>query len=149
MLKENQDIFDKIMLFPGLRLLEPVYRRYKQPLLYLFFGVLTTVLNLFVFWLCTKALPPLWANAAAWVAGVIFAYVTNRIWVFRSRRRKVWKEFLSFSAGRLATLGIEELMLWAGIDLLHLNAMPVKLAAQVLVVIGNYAVSKVLVFHQN
>ena len=145
-MNEHWDIFDKIMTLPGLRLLEPLYRRYKQPLLYLFFGVLTTALNLFVFWLCAKALPPLWANAAAWVAGVVFAYVTNRVWVFQSRSGRVWKEFLSFSAGRLATLGIEELMLWAGIDLLHLDAMPVKLAAQVLVVIGNYVVSKLFVF---
>ena len=145
-MEKNKDIFDKIMSLPGLRALYPFYSRHKEPLLYLFFGALTTLLNLFVFWLCAKAMPPLWANIIAWIAGVIFAYVTNRIWVFNSKSENLIKEFLSFTAGRLATLGLEELVLWVGISLLGLNTMAVKITAQILVIIGNYLVSKLFVF---
>ena len=80
-MEEKQDILDRIMNLPVLRAVNPFYRKYKEQLLYLFFGALTTFLNLFVFWVTAKILPPLWANVIAWVAGVIFAYVTNRIWV--------------------------------------------------------------------
>ena len=143
---ERKDIFDRIMAWPVLRIFEPFYRKYKEQLLYLFFGALTAFLTLFVFWLCAKAMPPLLANVIAWIAGVIFAYVTNRIWVFNSRSASIAAEFLAFCGGRLATLGMEELVLWLGISVLHGNIMLVKTIAQVLVIVGNYAVSKWFVF---
>lgn len=143
---ENKDIFDRIMHLPVLRIFEPFYIRFKEQLLYLFFGVLTTIVNLAVFWLALRALPPLGANVIAWIAGVLFAYVTNRTWVFHSSNEGIGREFLSFCGGRVVTLLMEELVLWAGISLLHVNPMVVKIIAQVLVVVGNYVVSKWFVF---
>ena len=75
-----------------------------------------------------------------------------RSWVFESDAKGLkllGKECLSFAAGRLATLGMEELMLWIGIDLLHVNNVVVKVIAQVAVVIGNYVISKWLVFRHS
>ncbi len=148
-MEEKKDIFDKLMELPLLRIFRPIYQKYKEQLLYLFFGALTTFLNLFVFWVCVKYLPPLWANVIAWIAGVVFAYVTNRIWVFASKSEKLMKEFISFTLGRLATLGLEELILWVGIEVLSIKTMIVKIVAQILVIIGNYLVSKWFVFKED
>ena len=145
-MEDSTDIFDKLMEFPVLRIFQPFYKRFKSPLLYLFFGFLTTVLNIAVFWLMMKLMPPLAANVIAWTAGVVFAYVTNRIWVFASRSEAIIREFISFCTGRLATLAMEELILWAGIELLSINTMAVKMFGMAAVVIGNYVISKRLVF---
>ncbi|MDO5477229.1 MAG: GtrA family protein [Eubacteriales bacterium] len=145
---EDKDIFDRLMHLPGLRLFEPFYKRFKEQLLYLFFGVLTTIVNLIVFWLALHSLPPLGANIIAWIAGVLFAYVTNRTWVFRSSSGSIVREFISFCGGRIVTLLMEELILWSGIDLLHIHAMVVKIIAQILVVVGNYIISKWFVFKE-
>ena len=131
-----------------------LYERYREPLLYLFFGGLTTLLNLILFWVLTEpfSVPALTANVIDWVICVIFAYVTNRTWVFQQKARDragILREFAGFVAGRLGTLGLEELMLYIGIDRLRLPAMIVKTAAQVLVVVGNYVISKWFVFRDS
>ena len=152
-MEKKQDIFDRIMSVRLLRPLQPLYRRYKEPLLYLFFGGLTTLLSIFIFWLFTSPLGmnALAANVISWICSVAFAYVTNRTWVFADKAEGasgVALEALKFAGGRLATLGLEELILWLGIDLLGIPAMPVKIATQVLVIVGNYVISKLLVFRR-
>lgn len=125
--------------------------KYKEPLLYLFFGGLAFFLNLGVYAVSEKIFHHLAANMIAWDAGMIFAYVTNRIWVFKSGIRTVSgirRELLSFSGGRLATFGLEELLLWIGIDIMGFCSMPVKIIAQVAVIIGNYVISKLIVFRK-
>ena len=150
---ERRDIFDRIMAMKLLAPLRPFYRRYREALLYLFFGALATLLSIGLFWLLTRcmAVPPLWANVVTWVLCVAFAYVTNRTWVFEQKAkggRDVAREAGAFALGRLATLGMEELMLWAGIDLLGIDSMVVKVVAQVAVIVVNYVISKLLVFRK-
>ena len=145
------DIFDRIMSLRLLRPLQPLYRKYKEQLLYLFFGGLTFLLSISVFYLLVNVLRmnELVANVIDWVICVVFAYVTNRTWVFQSAAagtKGICREAASFGLGRLATLGLEELLLWAGIDLLDLNSLLVKIVAQAAVIIGNYVISKCLVF---
>lgn len=149
--QNDKDIFDRIINLRPLRPLQPFYRKYKEQLLYLLFGALTTIVNLATFAFCSYSLhiKVLISNIIAWVVGVIFAYVTNRIWVFASEVKggsAVLKEIVSFTAGRLATLLMEEMMLWVGIDLLGINSMVVKVIAQIAVIVGNYIVSKLFVF---
>ena len=127
------------------------FRKYKEQILYLFFGGLTTVLSVSLFWLLTgpMSMDPLIANVIDWVVCVLFAYLTNRTWVFESSIRGpggIVKEMSSFFLGRVGTLLMEEIVLWAGISLLKIHPLPVKIAAQVLVVIGNYVISKWFVF---
>ena len=55
---------------------------------------------------------------------------------------------MSFAGGRLVTLGLEELLLWLGISVLGIPDLPVKIAAQVLVIVGNYVISKFFVFRK-
>ena len=148
---DKPDIFDRIMALRWLRPLRPFYEKFKEPLLYLFFGGLTTLLSIFLYWLFAHplGLPPLIANVFSWVLCVAFAYVTNRSWVFRDKARGakgILREAASFTAGRLATLGLEELILWLGITVLGVGDLAVKIAAQVLTIVGNYVISKFLVF---
>lgn len=83
----------------------------KELVLYLVFGVLTTVVNLIVYALCNKVMDVLISNVVAWIAAVAFAYVTNKLFVFESKswaKNIVVKEVISFAGARLLTLGIEE-----------------------------------------
>ena len=148
---EKEDIFDRIMKWPFLRIFEPFYKRNKGVLMYLFFGGLTFFVNLIAFAVCNSAIGmnELIANIIAWVVAVAFAYYTNRLWVFNAMpktRSEFWKQISSFFAGRLVTLGVEELIIFIFITKMGLAAMPVKIAAQIIVIILNYIISKVIVF---
>lgn len=150
-LESGNDIFDRIMSWRVFRPLLPFYRKYKEPLLYLFFGGVTTVLSIFLYWLFAHplGLDPLVANVVSWILCVAFAYVTNRTWVFRDKAhdpKGILREAASFVLGRLATLGMEELILYLGISVLGINDVLVKVIAQILVIVGNYVISKLIVF---
>ena len=86
----------------------------------------------------------------SWIAAVIFAYITNRKYVFESNNKKWLKEFISFVTGRLLTLLIEMFVMWFFVTLLKLNSnsyvIVFTLVAQALVIIGNYVFSKLFVF---
>ncbi|MGI6317082.1 MAG: GtrA family protein [Christensenellales bacterium] len=126
----------------------------SEAFLYLVFGALTTLLNWGVFWLLNRCFGKsfyLWANLIAWVTAVIFAYITNRILVFRSKNRSagsVAAEFLEFIGARLATLGIEEAGLWLLVGRLSCNENVSKVGLNVLVVILNFFFSKWIVFRK-
>ena len=146
---ENKDVFDRIMSLKALSFALPFYKKNKEKLLYLFFGALTTVISVVVFALFTKVIPldELIANIISWIVAVLFAFVTNRIWVFESAKDKgIIKQLLSFYSGRLVTLGVEEVLLFIFIKQLCLNEMLVKIAAQVVIIVLNYIISKLFIF---
>lgn len=149
---EPNDIFDRIMRLPGLRCFYDLYAKHKSVLLYIFFGGLTTVISIGSFAVCDRVLSinELIANVISWICAVTFAYVTNRTWVFRSdaKGREVFKEIASFYSGRLVTLGIEEAMLLICVTLLQFNSLIVKIAAQFVVLVLNYLLSKFIVFRK-
>ncbi len=146
----SQDAFDRIMSLPGLRRLYKPYEKHKQILLYMLFGAVATVVSIGTFYLFDKVLHinELIANALSWVITVAVAYLTNRTWVFCSHTKgqAARKELLGFYSGRLMTLGMEEGMLFVFVTLLCWDSMAVKLATQVLVLTGNYVISKWFVF---
>ena len=139
---QEKDIFDRIMELPVLRIVNPFYKKNKEILLYLFFGGLTflvsissyAVFNIRIGW------NALTANIASWILAVAFAYVTNRAWVFESstdRGSNLIKEITGFVGGRIATLVIEELILFIFITELGMNSILVKIVAQVVVIYIN------------
>lgn len=146
------DIFDRIMTLPGLNKLNPFYKKHKSVLLYIFFGGLTTVVSVGSFIVFDKVLHlhELIANFLSWILAVAFAYVTNRTWVFESRAKgkAIAGEAASFVGGRLATLGIEEGILLVFVTWLHLSSTWVKIAAQFVVLVLNYLISKLFVFRK-
>lgn len=146
--------------------MKKLFEKYREIISYVFFGVLTTVVNLVVFKIFDKILGSnlyLVTNIIAWIAAVIFAYITNKLWVFESKSWKadiVLKELIGFFGARILSLGIEEAGLWLMIDIMHfehINGFEImsftfdgnfiaKLIMQVVVVILNYIFSKFIIF---
>lgn len=151
-MSEKRDIFDKIMTLPVLHVFEPFYRKNKEVLLYLLFGGLTCVVSItsYVFFDVTLVMNELVANVLSWVLAVSFAYVTNKIWVFDAPAHTMGefvKQILSFFGGRVATLVVEEMILLVFVTLLAFPSVPVKVVAQVIVIVLNYVISKLFVFN--
>lgn len=146
----SRDIFDRIMELPGLRRFYKPYARHKEMLLYIFFGGCATVVSIGTFLAFDAVMNELVANVLSWIITVGFAYLTNHTWVFRSqvKGKAVWKEMLSFYSGRLLTLGLEEGILLVFATLLGWNAAGVKVTAQVVVLVGNYVISKLVIFRK-
>lgn len=150
---EKKDIFDKLMGLPVLRIFEPFYKKYKEILLYLFFGGLAFFLNVGLFMLIDATLPinELFNNIICWVVCVLMQFFTNRIWVFDGRVDSTGafvKQMTSFVGGRVFTLVLEEIILAVFITWLQMNATVVKLVAQVVVIVLNYVISKLMVFRK-
>lgn len=132
--------------------MEELLKKYRSELIYLVFGVLTTVVNYIVYFPCDWILHTAWlSNSIAWVFAVAFAYLTNKPFVFESHdwsAKTVIPEFVKFVGTRVASLVAENLILLVTVDLLGWNRIGWKLAASVLVVIMNYVGSKLLVFRK-
>ena len=148
---QEKDIFDRIMELPVLRIVNPFYKKNKEILLYLFFGGLTFLVSISSYALFNIRIGwnALTANIASWILAVAFAYVTNRTWVFEpstDRGSNLIKEITGFFGGRIATLVIEELILFIFITEFEMNSVLVKIVAQVVVIALNYVISKMIVF---
>ena len=136
-----------------------LYKKYEEIINYLIVGVLTTIVSLVVKWglLFTildakNAFQLQIAVVISWVAAVIFAYITNRIFVFKSKSKNILKEIIIFFGARLLTLGLEMLIMWFFVTLLKLDSdiwvLVWTMVAQVLVIIFNYVLSKLFVFRK-
>lgn len=134
-----------------------LYKKYKEIINYLIFGVLTTIVNLVIKYILlftilnpTNAFELQIAIIISWIAGVLFAYFTNRKFVFESKNENKLKEFISFVVARITTLLLEMFIMWFFVTLLKLNSdlyvVIFTLVAQIGVVIGNYIFSKLFVF---
>ena len=125
----------------------------KEIIMYLVFGVLTTIVSLFTYYLCsytfldtTNDIELQIANIISWIIAVIFAYVTNRKYVFNSNNTNIRKEFLDFGKSRLLTLFLDMALMFLFVTLLKFNDKIVKLFVQFIIIIGNYILSKIFVF---
>ncbi len=128
-------------------------KKYKEMILYLIFGGLTTLINILVYELFSKAFDVqyLVSNGIAWVIAVLFAFVTNRLYVFESRSRDpkvIGRQFVSFIGARLFTGLLDMLLMYIFIDLVHWNDTLVKIGANVVVIVLNYIFSKLWIFRK-
>ncbi len=148
---KKKDIFDRIMSLPVLNIFEPFYKKYKEGLLYLFFGGLTFFLSIFLFWFMDSVMHMnvVVNNTIDWVICVAFQFFTNRTWVFDGHvdnKKDFLKQAGSFTAGRLFTLVVEDLIIYVFVSLLGFPSMIIKLAATFIVIVLNYIISKLIVF---
>ena len=125
--------------------------KYWDILSYLFFGVLTTVVNYLVYLPCFNLLhmSASLSNIIAWVVAVAFAYLTNKPWVFKSHdwsRQTVIPELTKFVGCRIGSGALETGIIFLTVDILAFNGNVMKLLTSVLVVVLNYIGSKLLVF---
>ncbi len=122
------------------------YNKYREVLLYLVFGGLTTVVNIVSFFILRQFDIAVYiSNAIAWLIAVIFAFITNRKFVFESNGNKV-KELISFFAFRILSLGFDMGSMFLLIDILHIGELISKVLANILVIILNYIFSKLFIF---
>ena len=89
------------------------------------------------------------SNVLSWVLAVLFAYITNKIFVFESKSKKNVKEITSFFFFRIISLVIEMIILYIFVDMLHIDDLITKIIAQVIVIVANYVFSKVFVFKKD
>ena len=125
--------------------------KYWDVLTYLFFGVLTTIVNYVVYLPCYNLLG--WSagfsNILAWIVAVTFAFVTNKPFVFKSHDwswKVVWPELTKFVGCRIGSGVLETGILMVAVDWLQWNGNVWKLITAVLVIVLNYIGSKFLVF---
>lgn len=151
---QKQDIFDKLFHLPVFRWLEPFYKKHKEVLLYLFFGGCTFLISVISYSVMNAAfgIHELVANLISWVLAVLFAFFTNRTWVFEGHTdsaRDFFSQMIAFFGGRVITLVMEEIILLVFITMLGLPGIGVKIVAQIIVILANYIISKVWVFKEN
>lgn len=130
-----------------------LFQKYREVILYVFFGGCTTLVNILSYFVLTDLmhLDYLVSNAQAWVLSVLFAYVTNRIWVFQSSAAgfaAVFKEIVSFFGFRLFSGGVDMLIMYLAVSVLHFPDKPVKILSNVLVIVLNYIFSKLVIFRK-
>ena len=130
-----------------------LFQKYRGILLYGFFGVCTTLVNIIAYWLCAHMLrmPMSPSTVTAWILSVLFAYVTNRKWVFESRAKgvaEVLREACSFFVSRLSTGLLDWLIMYVFVNRMGMDDMVIKIASNVLVIVLNYVLGKFVVFRK-
>lgn len=128
-----------------------IFKKHKETILYLFFGAFTTLVNIVSYLFFTRFIlfNFMVANALAWILAVLFAYVTNKFFVFKSRRVELIfliKEFFSFISFRLISALIEMIIMYIMIDLFFVNDVIVKVITNIIVIVLNYLFSKMIIF---
>ena len=148
----KHDILIKEFLWRlGMERIRQLMEQYKDILIYLIFGLLTTLVNYLVYLPCYNfwGLSASVSNVIAWAVAVAFAYLTNKPFVFRSHdwsRAAVIPELMKFVGSRVFSGFLETGIIFLTVDILALNGNVMKLLTSVLVVILNYVSSKLLVF---
>lgn len=124
--------------------------KFRSQILYLFFGVLTTVINIVVYALLRMTDMPVQVSYwLAWFITVLAAYLTNRKWVFHSQAstpREYFDEIVKFYVARLATGLIGSGIMIIGVNWLHQNDMLWNIIQNVFVIVTNYVLSKLVIF---
>lgn len=135
--------------------IKKLYSNYKEIVNYLIIGVLTTVVSLVSFYLIRifvftndSQFDIQFANIISWILAVLFAFVTNKKYVFESKSTGYQKfvEMIKFYVSRLTTLGVEMFVMWLLTSPLKVDDMISKIIVQFIIVILNYVFSKLFVF---
>jgi putative flippase GtrA len=137
-------------------MINKLFHKYKEMILYAFFGGCTTLVNIFTYYISTRFfhITTVASTIIAWCFAVLFAYITNRKLVFKSENvtiKSITIEFSSFLSCRLFTGAIDLGIMYVFVDLLNLNDLIMKVISNILVIIGNYIASRLLIFknHSN
>ena len=134
-----------------MELIKNLLIKHKSFIMYAVFGVLTTLINMAAYYVLYNVLS--WSNLAstalAWFVAVVFAFVTNKKWVFDSQSMEakvLLYELFSFFLCRIATGVFDMVVMYVAVDVMHANEMFWKLTANVLVILLNFVASKLIIF---
>lgn len=136
-----------------MRMNEIYNKHIKDKILYIIFGILTTLTNIFTYWIFTSKLKFDYINASifAWVISVVFAFITNKLYVFNSKKIELnilIKEALYFFAFRILSLLIDLTAMFLLVQIIKTNDLFAKVISNIIVIIINYYASKLIVFKQ-
>ncbi len=128
-----------------------LYKKYRELISYLIFGGLTTLVSFVTYVVFARlfSFDVVTSNVISWVISVLFAYITNRAFVFRSNKNgftAIIGEMCSFFASRLFSGIIETLIMYIFVDMIGYYDIAVKIVATVIVIVLNYILSKLFVF---
>ena len=120
----------------------------RELILYVVFGAFTFFVNVIVYFVFENLLGVnyLISNIIAWFFSVLFAYITNRIWVFESKSPEILKEMSLFFGGRIFSGVVDTVLMYLFIDVLVIGDFISKIFVQIMVIILNYIFSKLIVF---
>ena len=130
-----------------------MYKKYEEGINYLIFGFLAFVLNYVLYFLFSSVLHMhyLVCTVLSWVLTVVFAYWTNRTFVFKSQNKdakSIREEFVSFIGARIATELLEILLMFLMVGCAGFNEFISKLVCQFIVILANYFLSKMWIFKE-
>lgn len=130
-------------------------KKYEEIIRYLVIGVLTTIVSLVTYYICVgtfldanNGIQLQIANVLSWIVSVAFAYVTNRIFVFKSHSKNILREIITFTGSRVVTLLMDMLIMFLFVTVLHFSDGIFKIISQIVVIIANYIFSKLFVFNK-
>lgn len=126
-----------------------IYKKHEEAVNYLFFGFLGVIVSVASYSVARIWLDVTISNIVSWVIAVIFVYVTNKLFVFKSRNLKgvaLIKEFCEFVGARLLTLIVETGVLLLCAELVGMNDVIAKVVAQAIIIVMNYILSKFWIF---
>lgn len=120
----------------------------RELVLYVVFGAFTFFVNIAVYFLFEDVLGVnyLISNIIAWFFSVLFAYITNRIWVFESKSPDILKEMALFFGGRIFSGVVDTALMYLFIDVMMIGDTISKIVVQIIVIVLNYIFSKLIVF---
>ena len=137
-------------------MIKKIYNNHKEIINYLIFGILTTIISLTTYYLLiitilnpNKPIQLQIANIISWITCVTFAYFTNRKYVFNSTNKSIKSEIIKFYFSRLLVLLIDMLLMYILVSILHYNDKIIKIIVQIIVIIINYIVSKLIIFKKS
>ena len=125
--------------------------KYKGFILYAVFGVCTTLINwgTYYLWYSIIYIPNVLSTISAWIVAVAFAFITNKIWVFDSKSfegKTLLFEIWTFIAARLATGALDVAIMYFAVDVFAMNSTVWKLISNIIVIVLNYILSKLVIF---
>lgn len=140
----------------GCDFMKAVLNKNKEIVMYIIFGFLTTIISILTYYILTitflnpnNNLQLQIANILSWIAGVTFAYFTNRKYVFHSSNDNKLLEASQFVGSRIITLILDMLIMGIGVTVLAFNDKIIKIISQIIVIILNYIFSKLFVFKKH
>ena len=127
--------------------------KYKSIIIYGIVGCLATAINIGVYLLCYELLSihNVPSNIIAWIISVFFAFIMNKLFVFESKdmsRSVFMSELCKFVIARLSTGLIDLIIMFVTVDVMAWNAAVWKIISNIIVIIGNYVLSKFVVFRK-
>lgn len=139
-----------LLIIFGLKIYDGLDNKIKEILKYLIVGGLTTVVSIVSYYIVRLFIENyLVCTVISWIFAVAFAYITNRVFVFNSKRENIFKECTEFVFSRILSLVAEVAVMYLLVDFLNISDKISKIIVQVIIVMLNYIFSKLFVFKEN